>query len=139
MNRRSVLQLFGSVPVVGPSLARKLAAEETASKLAKIGTSGLQYRDTSPPVEHYHPTLDQKRIALQIPWFRTELEQLIAERNRHVNVIDADLTVLRSVSLSAKIYYQRQRNIQRDLRHHTEAPAYERIDRLFSGIKKLLG
>lgn len=139
MNRRSVLQLFGSVPVVGPSLARKLAAEETAASLAGISVTGLTSSGVPTPQICNEIGYSQRKLALQIPWFRRELEQLIAERDHNVYQLDPDLAVLKSVSLSAKICYQRQRNIERNILSYTQPEPYYRIEALFSKIAKLLG
>ena len=139
LNRRSMLRLMSSVPVVGPRLASKLAAEATAGKLSQLSTSGLGAGTSLPPNDDNTTTLDQRRLALQIPWVRQELEQLLVERNRLVYRIDPDLAVLQSVSLSAKIYYQRQRNIQRQLESYRTQEPWTRIESLFAKVSKLLG
>ncbi len=46
---------------------------------------------------------------------RKELESLYFESERNVSQIDPDISVLRSISLSAKIAYQRQRNVSKRL------------------------
>lgn len=138
MNRRSMLKLLGSMPVVGPGLARKLSSEASAAGLAQLNTSGLQqtsFPAPSPP----DSLLTQRRLAMQLPWVRQELEQLLAEQHHHVSVLDTDLAVLKSVSLSAKICYQRQRNIKSAmLRYETKQP-WERIEKLFSTVRGILG
>jgi len=61
-----------------------------------IGTERL------PEIERT-PTDGQNRAALRLPWVRAEATSLLYEQNRHVYALDADLAVLRSFSLAAKI------------------------------------
>lgn len=138
MNRRSMLKLLGSVPVVGPDLARKLSSEASAAGLAKIHTSGLQYESSEPPSTD-ETNFTQRQLAIQLPWVRQELEQLMLERNTRVSTLDPDLAVLKSVSLSAKICYQRQRNVQRDIVKYTSSPNWMRVDQLFAKVRGILG
>lgn len=137
MNRRSMLKLLGSLPVVGPGLTRKISSEASAAGLAKLNTSGLQYE--SPVPDTQEPNFPQRQLAIQLPWVRQELEQLFLERNARVSSLDPDLAVLKSVSLSAKICYQRQRNVQRDIVKYTSSPNWMRIDELFAKVRGILG
>jgi len=46
---------------------------------------------------------------------RKELESIYFERERGVSSIDPDIAAYRSFSLNAKIAFQRQRNVQRQI------------------------
>lgn len=46
---------------------------------------------------------------------KSKLESLYYERERVISRIDPDIACHRSISLSAKIAYQRERNVQREI------------------------
>jgi hypothetical protein len=139
MNRRNVLSLLGSLPVVGPKLApqlaQKLADDNKAALLGGVRASGLGPPPT--PLEgqgHY----TQRQLALQLPWVRDELRSLFYERHHTISYLDPDLAVLKSVSLSAKICYQRQRNVEREINEFVTVPIWHRMSTLLDKIRSLL-
>ncbi len=139
MNRRNALKLLGSLPVIGPKLApglaAKLASEQKAAVQSGVGISGFA-SDTPPSIGPNASTRYQ--LAMQLPWFRDELRSLLLEQNRKVGRLDPDLAVLKSVSLSAKIYYQRQRNVEAGMKEYTTEPVWSRVNSLFSKVCGLI-
>lgn len=146
MNRRSVLQFLGAVPVMGRGLESKLKHDLMSGRLSSIqGVSGLmeapqgEWKSLEKPGSPISSSPISNSFAMQLPWFRDELRSLLCERHRYVPMLDPDLAVLRSVSLSAKIYYQRQRNVDRSMVSMTSDPTWVRINNLWSKVRGLIG
>lgn len=143
MNRRKVLGLLGAVPVVGPSLAAKLQHETKSAGLAAIQTNGLSYGSSGgvPPAEmgEFTPlALQQKRLAMQLPWVRSAVEEALREQCHYVGALDPDLAILKSVSLSAKICYQRQRNIERAINSYGREQPWMKLQSLWHKISGII-
>mgnify|MGYP001557758136 FL=1 len=141
MNRRSVLGLLGSVPVVGPTLAAKLQHEKLSGELSGLQTDGLSYGTgaPSPPDEYSVAALRQKRAAMQLPWIREVVEASMRDQTRYVGTLDPDLAILKSVSLSAKICYQRERNVQRAISEYGREPSWLTLQSLWQKISSFGG
>lgn len=144
--RRRMLGFLGMAPLAG-----RQALEEGAKHLAGIGKSGsfptADLRDAldlrgapsqgvcasvDTPVSDYWAQKKLRettlRAALAIPASRAEIESILYEDQRMVWNLDPDLAVLRSISLSAKIAYQRQRNVARQLENALlDQSPYQRI------------
>lgn len=69
---------------------------------------------------------------------RAEYTSAVFARNRNVSYIDLDLATKRSFSLAAKVTYQRQRNVERQIEEdsHEDGPFWQRPDTL---IRKAAG
>lgn len=147
LSRRKALGLLGAIPVVGPAMAAKLQNEANAGKFSNLagaaGTPALggyhnSTKQASPDIMGQGGSISRK-VAINLPWFREELETLMAENHRYVNHLDPDLAVLRSISLSAKIVYQRKRNIARAMQNYTEDEPWEKLNKLWARIPKIFG
>lgn len=143
MNRRKVLGLLGSMPVVGPSLTAKWQHETKSAGLAAIQTNGLSYGSSGgmPPAEmgeNTVPALQRKRIAMQLPWVREAVEDAFREQCHYVGALDHDLAILKSVSLSAKICYQRQRNIERAIAGYGAEEPWVKLNSLWHKITGII-
>lgn len=145
-NRRRFLQVIGLAPVAGP-LAAKAAADKTIAEAAGVGLSGLgapfgflgnpSYGEPQPSPGLKH--LDF-RVAMRIPAVRRQIEEAMYEQERVVLRIDPDLAALRSFSLNAKITFQRQRNVAREMDLLQNQYAWHRIQnavRRFVGMELL--
>ena len=116
-SRRSFLRVMGAAPLVA-----KTAAEEAAKSLAGIGlSSGVQLNPAMSqagiPVgaNYTHPSAANISQMLLDKAFRELVEEAAYQNNRHVSYIDHDLASKRSFSLAAKVTFQRQRNVAREV------------------------
>ncbi len=129
-SRRKVLGMLSSMPVVGRSLASKFQSEAAASSLAGLAGAG----SLAGPQECAPPNRKFPEITMKLPWVQDALRDLYYEQNRRVGYIDPDLAVLKSFSLNAKICFQRQRNVERQLLEVVEEPFWKRWDKLMAKI-----
>lgn len=124
MNRRGFLHALSRAPAVG--VAARAAIEQEAAGLVRVGMLGGAVPASSGPPDYpqaaEEPTPDQIRHALLSPFVRRQVESILYEEQRHVGTIDPDIAVLRSFSLSAKIAFQRQRNVGHRLAMISEGP-----------------
>lgn len=112
MNRRKILSLFAAAPV-----AAKQVAEEAAAKLANVDITGIHDHGPSGGLDAMAEgyTTDHVKKVFQNQFLRNQVRDRIWEDHKHVYAIDYDLASKRSFSLAAKICYQRQRNVEREL------------------------
>lgn len=123
MNRRAFIQALSRSPVVA-TIASRVIAERTAMDLALI-TKGLSSNNSDgsdPPQspkayikDEPEPTPQQWKLLLRNQLLRSEVESVFYEDYRVIGRIDPDIAVLRSLSLNAKIAFQRQRIVARNL------------------------
>lgn len=118
--RRGFLKLMAAAP-----LAKRAVEEEATKALTGIGSTG-----------HMHvvaggvaPSLGGGMIqhgdvakALLNSAFRAELESIAYATNKQVNFLDVDLATKKSFSLAAKVTFQRQRNVQREIEAYATEP-----------------
>lgn len=129
--RRNFLRALPAAPFVA-----KRAAEDAAANLARIGSS---VGDASVPpsaVSDGGINAAQWRSILSTVAGREQARAILIEEERHVSRIDPDLAVLKSISLSAKIAYQRDRNVERRLDAMQNEWSWRRLESLG---KKLAG
>lgn len=115
--RRSFLKALPATP-----FAAKKAAENAAASISRIGAGpslglGLgvaQESTTAVSLGNIPTDKDWIKLVGDVA-FRKELESIYYERERSVSSIDPDIAVYRSFSLSAKIAYQRERNVARQV------------------------
>lgn len=142
--RRAFLRMLPAGVVAGPAAARA-AAEQAAAKLAGMDIGGLGAQAELPRGQYAPATYTDRAAlmtrALRVPAVRAELTSLLFEEHRRVGFIDPDIANKRSFSLAAKITFQRQRNVERDiefdlLEHHPwgrKSRLFERLARDFFG------
>ncbi|MCC6775652.1 MAG: hypothetical protein IT537_03290 [Hyphomicrobiales bacterium] len=125
-------------------IAARQAVEREAASLSYISTAGLTGTPGCPPNSSDSvASPEQMRTALLNPFLRREIEALLYEGNRRIGAIDHDIAVMRSFSLSAKIVYQRQRNVKERIKELRDGDGYwpwQKIQRLVLrglGIKLL--
>lgn len=136
--RRRMLSIIAGVPIVGP-LASKLALDQNAMNLMSptqgsllsqgLGSDGSGSQMPSP----ISNASKNYKAAFNIPWFKDEVESIIYEEQHHVYRLDADLAGLRSLSLAAKITFQRQRNVKQQIegRYNLKESTWDRLNKLF--------
>lgn len=130
--RRRFLSMLGAAPLAG-----KAVADQALSGIATAGNMGdggfgpapnhlsqmLGAEALYPPQNIAPSPFDLKqrnsllKKALKIPALRGEIESLLYEENHAVGYLDHDLAQKRSFSLAAKVTFQRQRNVQRQLQY----------------------
>lgn len=135
--RRSALRALVALPFAG-----KAAAESAAASLSGI-REGLGHSAIYPNAlssvgpTHSEPTKAQVTRALLDPKARQEIESILFQQEyRSVSFIDADIAVHRSFSLSAKIAFQRQRNVERHLEGMGADSAWRQVQ---NALHKFLG
>lgn len=115
---------FFGIAAVSPFAAKK-AVEETAMQLVQGSALGRGYAGecASVPTGPSRTPKDFARAFLD-PKFRSAMEAAAFNNNRHVTYIEHDIASKRSFSLAAKITFQRQRNVERELSSYVAEPQY---------------
>lgn len=125
MNRRLFIQALSRSPVVA-AIAGKAITERAAIDLAGISTGFTGSNGDHPQgsagglkgesnIGDSEPSPQQWKLLLQNKLVRTQVESIFYEDYRIIRRIDPDLAVLRSLSLNAKVTFQRQRIVARQL------------------------
>lgn len=107
-------------------LAKRAVEEEAARALSGIGSAGglISGRGLPPIGHHSDPKIRHSDVAKALlnSAFRAEIESIAYEANRHVVFLDVDLATKKTFSLAAKVTFQRQRNVQREIESYTAEP-----------------
>lgn len=118
-NRRSFLQLLGVAPIAGKKVAEETVARLSGVAMAPSGRTMSGGKSAQAwPADNPPQTFDSQaafKRAIGSTLFRDELTSLLYDQHRQVNAIDPDIAVYRSFSLNAKIAFQRQRNVARQI------------------------
>lgn len=140
IGRRSVLKFLGASPIVAREAAEQAAKSLSGVTRGGMGMPGLDIRDivradapSTFPMNDCANIVGQQtgsdwRVvremrdkiildALRTKESRRELETILYENHRTVHGLDHDIAANRSWSLAAKLVYQRQRNVERDIEH----------------------
>src|SRR5690606_32050285 len=110
--RRGFLKLMAAAP-----LAKHAVEEEATRALTGIGSTGHMHvaRGVAPSLGGGVIQHGDVAKALLNSTFRAELESIAYATNKQVNFLDVDLATKKSFSLAAKVTFQRQRNVQREI------------------------
>jgi hypothetical protein len=139
-SRRGILGMLAASPIAGRAMA-----QDAAAQLSKIGIgqaanvlniSAGQGIGTQGMLGGGKPKMPDYKKLLQSPLLRGEFESILFERERSVGSIDPDIACLRSFSLNAKIAFQRQRNVSREIHNLQTENIWRRMDAFMS---KLMG
>lgn len=137
MNRRSILKLFSAAPMAGPAAA-KAVLDEHAAGLAALTMTGVGSGSNSPGLDSEDGfKAEQLTRALSLPQTRGRIiSHLYQDEFRHVHCLDADLAANRSFSLAAKVVFQRQRNVERELENlQRDVPYWKQMKHIiYSGL-----
>lgn len=129
LNRRGFL---GAVS----ALAGKRLAAKADAALAQVNVSGLisgGFAPCGPPSSTQafpEPKPTDWARGLRNAFTRHQVTSMLYELEHHVYQLDPDLAVNRSMSLSAKLVFQRQRNVARRLADLQQEFTYNRMNRL---------
>lgn len=114
IGRRNFLRGAAVAPFAAKKVAENAAAQlsgVTSRGLLGAANSGYGLGNDVPSASV--PSSDQWLKYIGDKVIRKELESIYYEREREVSKIDPDIAIHRSISLSAKIAYQRERNVGR--------------------------
>ncbi|MGE0751839.1 MAG: hypothetical protein AB7F39_06740 [Variibacter sp.] len=139
VGRRAFMRLAALSPFAARQAAAGAAAEMAGIALSP-GVGSILSGDTAPrgqgagPVNRAFDYDKAVGLVLELPAYRDKLTSLLYEENRVVNRIDPDLAVLKSFSLAAKIAFQRQRDVERQLAYQYggKLTPWGRIQKLIS-------
>lgn len=127
MNRRRLLSALVALPVAGKAAAEAAVAELSQVRLPTTAPLGGSYGIESASIGE--PTKEQYRFLLSQPEVRKFVESTVFESERHISSIDPDLACMRSFSLNAKIAFQRQRNVERQIERMQSDYPWTRMNR----------
>lgn len=130
-SRRGFFGFMAAAPVAGKAMAKQVV-DEHAANMAGVAMKGYGHGQFihAPVCPEHSQDNSAFKAALRIPAVREQLTPVFYERNRHVSFIDPDLASKRSFSLAAKIVYQRQRNVERDMAEWRAESTWDKIERL---------
>ena len=134
IGRRKFLQALGAAPVAAPLLAKQ-AAEDQIARLTRVGSLSAVVDIAPCAPSPDRDTVGKFKQALTLG-FKKQIESIMYAEEQHVGYIDHDIAVLKAVSLSAKITYQRKRNVERRLKEMSTGVFH--WDRLDSALDNLL-
>jgi hypothetical protein len=148
MNRRKFFGMMAAAPAAAKGAADMAVAELSRIGVGSLGATQLGVGSYGVPTGSYPVSCGPNRLfdprevmrkALADPKQRAAMASLLFEKHRSVGVIDPDIACYRSFSLNAKVAYQRQRNVERDLQEETAAQWYENMstirDKIFGFLK----
>lgn len=138
--RRRMLSIIAGVPIVGP-LATKLALDQQTMLTTGIAQSvgqtswGMYGQPQGGQTPNISRPLNYPAM-FNVPWFKSEVESVFYEEHRRVSFIDHDIACLRSLSMSAKIAFQRQRNVKNAMndKYNLVETNYQKLDKAFKRL-----
>ena len=147
-SRRSFAKLLATAPLVGrqasqvgrhlmmgggvPPSSRPPGGYSFGGEAAQ----SAQLANPAAPRQSLMPEWQAARLAKKVPQLFEIMRDEAARNARYIHYIDPDIDVHRSISLAAKIFYQRQRNIARELDHIGEEPSWHRASKIGEFIRK---
>ncbi len=135
MNRRGFMGAMGGAAVAGRKMAEEVAIRLTGHIADNGGLGPYTYPMADGPAtgNAENSRADWKR-GLASKFLRPQLESLLYECHRQVTRIDPDIGVMRSFSLNAKVTFQRQRNVERDIETRQSEYPYTKMQNLIKGF-----
>jgi hypothetical protein len=117
-----------------------MEAQHADGELAHVNTSGVLHAGAgSAPSSKAEANHENRKLALNFPDIRAEYESVLYDAYRNVYRLDPDLAIKKSFSLSAKITYQRQRNVASAMREQTTGYfRWMQVDQFWADIAKRL-
>jgi hypothetical protein len=104
-----------------------------------IGADNPNQTSTIPWAEFCRLRDNLLRKALETPEKRVELESILYTQFRNIHWLDPDLAYNRSFSMAAKLCYQRQRLVQREINDSVEEKApWHRLKDWKNGVLSVL-
>lgn len=129
-SRRRILSFIGAAPLGG-----LVSAESAAVKLS--GLAMLPNGKADPSPDTVDATADQCAAAMRNKLLRRQIESMLYEQEKRVCCIDPDIAVMRSFSLSAKVTFQRQRNVEKRMEDMALDYPWRRLNRFILSAFKV--
>lgn len=137
--RRSVATALAGLPLIGASLAGRLGQRPPATMPMGEAVGYAECAQSDVPVaKPLMPHHQAARLAMQNPLMRDLITGQAYRNQRHVSQIDPDIDLHRSWSPMAKVTFQRQRNVERELENYCNEPDHVLLDPLRQYIEKLI-
>jgi hypothetical protein len=151
LKRRGFLQALASAPFVAKQAAEQAAIglmngkaigiEQMRPPTDMIGGALSAAGTAQGPTDMKPARLSEKaarqilKLALQDPDVKRQLTTLMMQQHRSVMWLDVDLAQNRSMSLAAKICFQRRRNVEREIEQELDrVNAWQRVQRFLGSI-----
>lgn len=131
IGRRALLRMLP-----GAGLAAKTVSDEIVAKLSGVNATGLGWASSQgPPSQGMDLTPGQTKSVISIyPKAADHLREILYETNRSVGQLDIDIANKRSFSLAAKITFQRQRNVETELKRIQEDYPWDRMQKILRSV-----
>lgn len=116
MNRRSILGAIAGAPFVGRHIAGEIAKNHGRA-LGGIVESGSADASSpgARPMRQAMPRWKAAQAVLGDPQVLADLRSALFDQHRFISFIEPDIETMRSWSPMAKIAFQRQRNVEREV------------------------
>lgn len=146
ISRRAVARFLGAAPVLGTAtLASQGSAAYPPNTLRDImheaqikGNIGDATQAGALPRQ---PLVSHTQAVAKIladPILRQKIEAEAWQNHRRVFVVDDDIAAMRSFSHMAKITFQRQRNVQREIEEIQKPPPWETRGFFETAVRKIM-
>jgi hypothetical protein len=144
VTRRSAAALLGALPFAGRAIAGGALQKQSigvggqlagGSRAWKFANDAVGQEKVSGPLV---PQWRAAQLALSDPDVRALARSVAFSQHRFIGLVDPDIEVYRSFSPMAKITFQRQRNVDREINGMCSAPEYERASLLEQIIGKFM-
>lgn len=128
LSRRGALAGLASVPGLASTLGKNLLSEGgNALCFSEVQeANSFSPPGTTVPISQKMSELEAHQALMQIPELRDLFTSGLYEQYRNVTYIDPDIAVLRSFSPMAKITFQRQRIVNRNIEVRTAQSYFRR-------------
>lgn len=133
LSRRGFAGLAAALPFAGNAVGGEMAMKQAAANMGMVGGADMSLgigagasKQVAPKMPHWQAM----RLALANPDLRRQIISDMYDRHRRVDSVDMDIACLKSLSPMAKVTFQRQRNVERELEQQT-------VDRALGGFEVL--
>jgi hypothetical protein len=144
ISRRSAAALLAGLPFAGKAVAREIvnhtspagigAIAEAACPSYYYGSSLKQEACRGPVMQEW----EASRLALAHPKMRALMMAAAYAKHRNIVSVDPDIEVYRSFSPMAKITFQRQRNVEREIEQITTEPQWNLLSQARDFVSNLM-
>lgn len=149
ISRRSAAALIAGFPFAGKAVARELVGQTAPVGMGAI-SGGMS--TAAAPSDYYAgqslksdvcrgPVMQEweaSRLALAHPQMRKLMLAAAYAKHRSIAIVDPDIEVYRSFSPMAKITFQRQRNVDREIEQITTEPQWNLLSQARDFVSNLM-
>jgi hypothetical protein len=148
ITRRTAASLLAGIPFAGKAAARDLLKQQggaiSGGSLAGYATASGGMQEANYPQQATGPVgpLMQEWQAARVALGDAKTKRLLLDaaftKHRQIAAVDPDIEVYRSFSPMAKITYQRQRNVDRELIAISTEPQWSILQPIQAFMQKLM-